>query len=187
MPHPETGAGDIIGLDTTILEFVRNYKPGELGVCYIDPYTHVVLEVPDWSIYSWASVAVANLSAGQSSEELVFTVPTNERAYLRFLFADRESGDNEINIMRVTLPDGYRVGTGAINLVNLTTPAATVFWPDKGGRQVVQDCYDDPPILLEPGSTIGLLPNGAGVAATAYNVQIAMTRTKLVRSQDPSS
>jgi len=177
--------GDMVGLDQAILDVLRAYVPVEGGVCNLDLALHCTLPMPDWHLYAWAERVQQTVTAASSAAEVFFTVPNNERVTLQSIYVERISGDNTINILRVVAPPNYFGGLDGISdILYLSTAAAEAYWPDVGGKQGVNWILGGPR-LLEPGTTVGLVPSGAGASNTVWAFRLDLLRSKIVRSRVP--
>jgi len=180
------GSGEIPGLSQTMLESFKDYRPSELGPCYIDPRITVSLPYPEWYKYSWLEQGVASLTAAQSAAEVIYTVPLNERCYLHGLYATRATGDNTVAGFALIYPSDYTSGGGNLTLLTVTTFIPVAWWPDPGDIQGLDTNMPGDPLLLEPGTIIELDPGAAGASASTFNFNIMLTRFKLVRSLAPA-
>jgi len=176
--------GGIENLDRALREYLRSYRPIEEGLngistCVID------LPVPDWSVFSWWETVTVNLTAAQATVGTIFTVPTDERAYIKFIRGARVTGDNNFLTLRVTVPATYSGGGVTYNLITLAAATTDLYWPDIAGRQTVDYIVDAVPLLLEPGTVIETLPDGSGAGASTFTVVFNLMRTKLIRILAP--
>jgi len=182
----EPSAGEIPGLSQAMLEALRAWRPGELGVCVIEPAMQVTLVIPEWCVYGWADAGqTPNLDIGESDPVVVFTVPLNERAYLDSYSLQRSGGDNNIQELDVVFPAGYVGGDGRLQILYPTTPNTLVYWPDPGGQQTISRGTGNQPILMEPGTEVRFIPNGSGSGNSSFQWRINMRRWKLTRAMEP--
>jgi len=181
---PGDPVGVMAGLNASLIALLANFSPGDLGVCVIDEKLQLSLAVPDWATWAWIDQgSTASISAASSDPVVLFTVPSDERAWLDGVIVERASGDNDWHSLIVTSPADYRSGTGVAVLLELGTYTASIYWP-RGG-QVIRIGIPDAPVLLEPGSLVSVLPDGTGVSATVGDYQIMLRRTKFVRALTP--
>ncbi len=181
---PANGKGDVVRLNNALLDYMRAYTPSPEGVCYLHDQMAITLPLPEWAWYAWFETLTANLTAGQGTDETVFTVPGDERIYLDGIVAVRTGGDNNIDGLTVAYPTGYFAGAAVATIIAVTA-TTIVFWPDPGGLQTTTYVQGNPPLLLEPGSVIAISPDGSGVSASTVLLQISMRRTKIVRALVP--
>jgi len=180
--------GVLAGLNATLLDLLSAFQPGELGVCAIDPSLQLSLPVPEWATWTHGfQDAMPSIGAGGNTTVPVLTVPTDERWNVQYVRVARASGDNTANHFRIVSPAGYFEGSDEFVIMDLTTSAVNMNWPDARGEQTVDYIMDMPPggLLLEPGSQFALRPSGAGAAATIFNYSALVRRTKLVRAIAP--
>ena len=177
--------GSLPGLDDTLRDVLRSYRAGDVGIEEVSARIQVVMDIPAGMEYGWVEDVTAAYTAGQSTAEVVFTVPGNERAYLAAWVSERLTGDNDLRGMRITYPVGYWSGTGAINLVRTTAGVTRMFWPDMGNDQAINLKVDVSPVLLEPGTLVELEPGGAGVAASTFYSRVLLRRWKIARALPP--
>lgn len=176
--------GNITGLGVALREFLRNYQINEdfqgISGCVL------AMPVEDWASWAWvASGATPSIAAGNSDTITMFTVPDDERAYLDDVYARIDSGDNTINQLIVVQPAGYGGGNRTLMLLDLTTPATTIYWPS--GQQTIEYGAGPTPKLLEPGALLNVRPSGAGAAASVIEFNFSLRRTKIVRTLQPYS
>lgn len=177
--------GVMAGLNSSLLAWFANFSPSDLGIAVMDPKIQIALSVPDWA--SWTEFQSANtesLDAGTSTEEVLHTIPDDERAVLQSVRVNRLTGDNTINWVEVLHPALYAPGNRQEILHQLSSADTQIFWPDYGGDQTCTLANPIPP-LLEPGSQIRLRPAGAGAGATVFTYYIRLKSTKLVRAIAP--
>jgi len=188
---PGGTSGVIRGLEATLLAMLANYNPSDVGICKIDPTISLALPVNDWGSYAWSEVFLSTWAASVSGEQLIYTVPQDERCELVTWSTRRQSGDNTIYRMRFRQPAGYWGGglAGDTELIQTASGAVAMYWPDIAGKQTpasdVHVVYTHGHLRLEPGATLYLLADAAGVAETVWHNQIIMHRTKIVRAEVP--
>lgn len=181
-------SGVMGGLNRTLISLLANYEPGPVGVCVIDDKLQLALPLPEWPrtqhLYNGAT---ASIVASATVNQTILTVPNDERWWLEYIRVDRASGDNTALQFRLVFPVGYFTGTAEVPLMDISTAAAAMYWPDLRGEQTVDYLVDIPPtgLLLEPGTVIALAPSGAGVAATIFNYWAIVKRTSIVRAFAP--
>jgi len=184
---PDGTSGVLPGLDAALLELLRNYRPGDIGICEVDPKLQLSLPMPEWAWYYLHSIATsATVAASTAATVVLYTVPMDRRAWLDGVFALRSGGsDNEIDRIWIQAPEGYYVGAeNQIILKRLGTAGADIIWPDPSGLQA--STYLQPgPILMEPGTQVQARFTGAGVAISSIYHQITMRQTKLLQAVLP--
>lgn len=181
-------SGVMAGLNDSLIHLLRNFDPGPEGVCLVDQKLQLVLPVPEWSRWAFTIAgAVASMAAALDTPVIFQTVPGDERWWLEYVRLARASGDNTAGQIRVNSAPAYGQGDLATPIIVITTPVATIFWPDQGGIQTVTDRFDMPydGFLLEPGASIAITPDGAGVAATVFNYEVSIKKTKIIRAIVP--
>jgi len=178
--------GEYRALDEALADVLAHYQPGLEGIAAVTGCI-VALSHPEWAWWAWLETGTtASVSGGATTSQTLFAVPGDERVYLDSAYGIRASGDNTINLLRVNYPADYRSGaSGASTLVDLTTAATAIYWPDEGARQTVNNIKRGP-ILMEPGTTITLHPAGAGASASTFDFLLTMRRTKLIRARAPT-
>jgi len=179
------GTGELPGLTQAIIDSLRNYKTSPAGICYLSSDLQVTLPYADWATYSWFEVGTETYAIAATNPQVIFTVPTNERVYLDCITVRRTSGDNLMNLIRLINPVGYGSGDRTVDLLSLSSSAANMWWPDMGGVQGLNWIANPGPILLEPGATVALDPNGSGVAETLFHWEMVLRRCKLSRQLVP--
>ena len=179
---PGDPSGVMAGLNASLIALLRNFQPGDLGVCVVDEKIQLSLPIAEWATWGWNQQDTITLGAGASAVVTVFTVPNDERIWLDYARCGRSSGDNDFRAIQITPPAGYSSLAANYSIMSLATLATSIYWPS--GQQTAD--VDVPgPILLEPGTIIQLLPGGTGVAATNVRIDINMRRTKMVRALAP--
>lgn len=171
-------------MSRALLDALRAYKPGSNGVHKLSDRMHIVLPIDDWCAFSWMDQSASSLTAGQTDAEVMFTVPNDERIWLESVSSRIVSGDNTLTGIRLVVPVGYGGGDRNAEII-LITAAVQVYWPDAGSGQVVQYVTNKAPLLLEPGTTIAVVPSGAGAAISTTSNYIWMRRIKMVRALAP--
>lgn len=182
---PGGSSGVTAGLDASLLALLRNYRPGDIGICEISDKLQLTLPLPEWSSYCWTVTGNITVAAGASVTQNLYTMPANTRGWVDGMRLRLNSGDNTLASLRILQPEGYGEGSREAYLIALTTPVAHIWWPDPGGRQVVDYGIFAWPQMIEPGGTIEVIPNGAGVSASNVLFEIVMRQTKLVRELAP--
>jgi len=177
---------DMPGLQLTIQEVVRAFRQAVNAPASAVAVDMVVtLPIPSWAEAGYADNGTANLSAGQSTAISLLQVPGDERAYLDGIWCSRTGGDNTVRELIVTQPPNYGSGSRALTIVRLNAPGTSIYWPLGESDQNIVYGMPMGPLLMEPLAIVGLLPEGAGVAATTYDYQISRRRMKLHRAQAP--
>jgi len=184
-----TVTGDIPGLEQALHDILGHYRAGPdgLGLFGVGG-CQVSLPIDNWLQYAWLEHELtASQAAAETDPVVMFTVPTNERAYLDYIHGERESGDNTYINLSLTVPDGYQSGgeSGLANLVVLAAAATRIYWPDDAGTQGVNNVIPGPGLLLEPGTTVELTPSGAGAGATVFRYRVGLRRQKIYRALAP--
>jgi len=185
---PGEPVGIIPGLNSSLIALLRNFDPGNLGVCVVEDKLQLGLTVRDWDIWDCGFKGNIAVPAGSTDTITVLTVPRDERWWVYRCLLSVTGGDNLGYAVRKTYPAGYFEGSeGEQALILLTTPASNIFWPDPGieqaslaGRAVLV-----PEMIWEPGSILGLECDGTGVAETFWNYEVMATRTKIIRAMAP--
>jgi len=180
-------AGVMAGLNRSLLALLANFDPGALGVCLVDDKLQLTLPVPDWSTWSHVAYATVTIGAGLATNTVLYTVPEDERNWLYSVTCFRESGDNLMDRLDLVFPLEYRtLGADGILVLMDVTGLTGVYWPDLGGVQTVTRKVDPTdPLMMEPGTTINLVPDGTGVASSNFYMIAFMKRSKLVRALAP--
>lgn len=181
------GKGEMRGLPEAFKDVFRAYRSGDQGPCEVDNELHPVLAIPDWATWSLYSETAATFAATASAYGIGYTSPDNRRTWLHDVQVSRASGDNTIARLRLVCPEGYFEGGANNVLLNLSAAANNLWWPDPLGRQTVDGINQGGPILLEPGTTIEVEAQGAGVAITVFDFRLTLMQTKLIRAYIPSS
>jgi len=181
---PGGTSGVMPGLEGSLLAILRNYRPGDIGICELADKLQLVLPVPDWATYAWTVEGTVAVPAGVATEQILYTVADDTRCWLDALSVNRTSGDNTWNSLEVIQAPGYGEGTRLATLVALQAANARIWWP--GPRDVPPfRSLIATPMLLEPGAYIRLIPNGDGVAISNANYEIVMRHTKIMRQAQP--
>lgn len=176
--------GVMAGLNATLLAWLANFTPGDTGVFHLNDKLQLSLPVPHWSEWSWVQGGASpSIDAGSSDPVVLWTLPSDERALLHAMYVSRATGDNNVDIFSLTMPEGYYSGSSDLRMLNLDTSASSAFWPHEGSQTI--DNYIKPPVLCEPGTGVNLGPAGVGVAASTFSFTLFMTRTKIVRAMAP--
>lgn len=179
---PSGSSGVMPGLDSSLMALLRNYRPGDIGICEVADKIQISLPIPWW--YEYGDVAQGNISgfaAGTGDTGTMLTVPADERWMLESVRFGRVGGDNTINRISVAFPVGYGSGDRTVTLQSITGGSPQMYWPNNGGGQAVGDAGERwGPMLLEPGALLTLTPNSVGVAATTFGYIVVTRRTKLV-------
>jgi len=187
----ETIKGEIPGLAGALKAALNHYMPGDLGVCLLDPHLHVSLPLEGLTWWAWLEeVALSAAAAGSSDPVVMFTVPADERIELMYCFAERNSGDNTVRVFHVTPPADYRSGTDSsdqtLSLITLSTGLVRLYWPDQAATQANLQYMLTFPVLMEPGTTVSLVPGGVGATGSAWVCTLRMRRTKIIRALTPT-
>jgi len=182
---PGGTSGVMPGLDAALLDRLRNYQPGDIGICELADKLQLTLAVPDWGTYHFHATGIsATVTGGESENAELYTVPMDRRAWLHGVTLTRASGDNTFSRIMVRFEDGYYAGGSELQLKRLVTAGTSCIWPDPGEIQPLTH-LQQAPMLLEPGTRIMSLWSGAGVSDSTMNYEIDMTMTKLVRQVVP--
>jgi len=188
LPAGDT-SGVLAGLERSLLAILRNYRPGDIGICEVGEKLQLSLPVPDWAMWgSLVTGVTAEADAGASTYLQVFQVPTDERWYLEYVLVSRASGDNRSFQLRITCPSGYVDGpVDNYRLHALVTGISGYNWPDEHETLPIDITVQRPPggLLLEPGTILDMNTNGTGVAATTFNTTCLTRRTKIIRAMVP--
>jgi len=186
---PDLASGVLTGLSGSLLGLLANYSPGDLGVNDLDNRIQISLPYPDWAWFSWYYQTASDLTAGQTDEPTVMTVPADRRFILEGYSLTRNSGDNTIDYMIINHPYGYwdTLPASAQNqevLLRTATATSVNIWPDPSNWQTY-NLYSPGPKFLEPGTRIGYRSKGAGSSSSSFGVRITGRMTKLVSAQAP--
>jgi len=185
LPAGDT-SGVMPGLDSALIALLRNYRPGDIGICELADKIQLSLPVPEWAWYSAPESATSgSITGGAAATLTIYTVPGNIRCMLEGVILERATGDNNLHNLYLLQPPGYFVGNSTMVAKRLTTPGVFMTWPDDTNAFQAADFYMAGPILLEPGTQIQLTTAGDGVSASTFAYQIAMRHTKLVRAAPP--
>lgn len=180
------GKGEIPGLQYAFRDAFAAYSPSQLGPCELDDYLHLVLPIPEWATWSYYSETLASFDATESAYGIGYTVRTDRRVWVSNIEVARATGDNTIARLRLVCPTGYFEGSANNVLLNLSAAQTGLYWPDPLGRQTVDGINQGSgPILLEPGTTIEVEAQGAGVSASTFTFRLTTVHTKLVRAMVP--
>jgi len=186
---PGGTSGVIPGLEQAVAAILRNYNPGDIGICEIADKISLSLPVPDWASYCWTEEVDAVWAGAATGNQLIYTVPADERNTLVSWCSHRAAGDNTFSILRITAPAGYGAGSRVVDLMAMAAGSTRIYWPDPGGNQTIPgNSLANPamlPLLLEPGTILEILADAAGVAATTITSQIMLIRSKVVRALIP--
>lgn len=182
---PWQGQGDTPGLNQTLLECLRGYKPSVEGVAYLNDHMVVSLPMEMWGSYAWTDVVTSTLAAAETALEAVLTVPADERVWLESMAVVRSSGDNVVIRLNVVQPEGYGTGDRGLDFLRLAAGATGLYWPDPGGNQTVTTINTYTPLLLEPGAVVSLTPTGAGAGETIFVTRLQTRRSKMHRAMAP--
>lgn len=180
-------SGVMPGLDAALLDRLRNYRPGDIGICELADKLQLTLPLPEWAWYCYAAIGQsAEADAGFSGFTDIYTMPTDRRAWVDGVVFSRAGGDdNTMDRVTLKMPPGYVTGASdQVDLKRLDTAGTSIIWPDPSGTQASSRLMPGP-VLMEPGATLQVRWSGAGVAATAANYEILMRMTKLVRNVVP--
>lgn len=176
--------GTVRGITAALLQYLAFYRPGS-GRTTVDPSMQCTLPILDWHRFAYVTVvAGVTLTASQSTAEVIHTVPADERQYLQHVRALRASGDNNFVRFAIDTPQGY--GNASADLIS--APARTdLWWPDNANIQAATQVIglSAESLLLEPGTTISLVPDGSGVSASTFSTTVLALRTYLVRALAP--
>lgn len=182
----DSPVGVMAGINASLISMLRNFSPGDLGVCVVDDKLQLALPISLWDWYAfWERADTASILAGASTPTTLATVPNDERWLLEALRIERTSGDNDLDGVDLVYPAGYFSGDSRSRFLSLASASdGVLFWPDPGGQQTWTQ-YQAGPILLEPGTVLQVEPDGTGVSATVFRGRIATRRTKIIRAMVP--
>jgi len=176
--------GVMAGLNSSLLQLLNNFSPGELGVCVVDEKLQLTLPVPEWAWYGYIANGTTSFTAGQQAELTILSVPTDERWWLDAFWVQRVTGDNLIKLVSYYQGPGYSDAGEELRIFDLATDKEAVTWPFNGA--FASDWAIGPnPLLLEPGAYITLSSSGDGVATTPFFIRAQVRKTKLIRARAP--
>ena len=182
-------SGVVPGLDGALMALLRNYKPGDIGICELDPKIQLTLPVPYWAEYSWISgrTVTGDIPAGSGATFTLETVPMDERWMLELVVMHQVSGDNDMQVIGLQANPAYNpgAGNGQLDILRLSSKDTDMWWPNLNGDQTVASDPAQSPILLEPGTLITCIPGGTGVAISTFSYSMIARRSKLVRAMGP--
>ena len=184
---PDLTTGVIPGLEAALLESLRNYNPGDVGVAQVGPQIQLNLAIPEWGWWNHPIKGVsASIAAASALTVDLFTVPDNYRMILYSIWMAIFSGDNTLDQFSIVQPTGYlgdMLDAQQVYL-NLATPAVPLMWPDLRGQQTITEWLEGP-VLLEPGTILRVKPSGAGASASTVGFHTNTRATKLIRQSAP--
>lgn len=190
MMDPGGTSGVFPGLETALAAVLRNYSPGDIGICEIEDKIQVAMPIPFWAEYPWYQLGdTASLSAAHSDPVVIYTVPGDRRYQLQDVSVQRLSGDNLLVDLDL-IPPAMNVG-GANTRMKLYKAGDSghynFSWPNLPGIDdtgIIDNhrLYAAGPKLLEPGTVIDFTPSGAGVAATVFTYWISGMMVPLIRA-----
>jgi len=183
---PGDTSGVMPGLEASIANLLRNYRPGDIGICELADKIGLTLPVTEWDkwVHFGRTAPTPSMAGGAETGVVFYTVAADERGWLEYVFAERATGDNTLRYLRVVVPSAYSDGGQNYGISEIAAGAAPHFWPDPGGIQTVQ-MQAVPPVLLEPGTTLEVVGAGVGVSASTFNVEYALKLSKLTRAMAP--
>jgi len=177
------------GLEESVAAILRNYNPGDIGICELADQVQLTLPAPAWAESALLAGRTQSYAAGQSTALVALTVPTNERWFLSSFYVKVSGGDGNIDWVDCEPPEGYRDTAGVADffrLVRLTTAGSEIYWPDNGGAQTLSQIQNPAEsILMEPGTIIHVKMNGSGSTGGNLVSEWNMRRVKLIRAQAP--
>ena len=187
---PALSTGEVRALDVALLEYMRAYRPADAGPCLLDNVVHVTLPISEWATYGWVERFTFNVSAGNATPFVVYTLPVDERARVIGMHFQRTGGDNLAIEIDYEQPAEYGADTTSTGnrqrLLGIVTANVRIFWPYPPEIATVTESSIQVPFLLEPGGSILFGPSGAGASASTFRAQISMEKTKLVRTLNPA-
>jgi len=182
-------SGVMAGLDASLISLLRNYRPGDIGVCELADNLQLSLPVDEWATWdhSFGDITMASIGAGSSTIVPLTTVPADERWTLGFARVQRDSGDNQCLDLLITCPAGYYTGDPDIVLHRVASGPTEILWPDPLAVGTIQFGIPQPAggLRLEPGTIIKFKPDGNGVSASVFTYTIMCRRTKIIRALAP--
>jgi len=182
---PGDTSGVMTGLESSLLAILRNYRPGDIGICELAEQLQLQLPLTDWATFCYVAEGDVTVLAGNSDPQLLYTVPEDTRAWLDGIRCRRTSGDNNFYQLRYIQPPGYGSGTRVAELVQISTAATEIWWPDVASQANIFLALPHAPALLEPGALVYCIAQGDGVSASTLNYEIVMRQTKLIRALAP--
>jgi len=183
---PADGTSGVIpGLETSLAELLRNYRPGDIGICEVANKFQITLPLTDWDWYGYCADVDNTMAAGETDPEVVWTVPPGERAWLDAVSCERSSGDNKFTFLQVRYPATYSEGDGVFKLIVMGTTDSNIWWPDPAGKLVEVWATPNVPLLMEEGCTVEPVPDGTGVSTTVFTSRLLLRRTKVGKARTP--
>jgi len=187
---PGGTSGVIPGLETAIAAILRNYNPGDIGICEVMDKLQLSLSVPYWAEYPWYNIErTAAVAGGFGGAITVYTVPMDRRYLVQAITAERVSGgDGSLTYIQL-VPPGENVSAGAGTVVRLAQVEGNdnnMSWPNKAGVTTVAEIFHVPsPLLLEPGTLIQIRTAGTGVSATEWDTEVVGVMIPITRAMAP--
>lgn len=176
---------DIPGIRETLLELARTYREyGNAPGTFVNDNLQLSLPIPMWGEYGYGVDGTVTFAASTAESQTIHTTPNNERTWVTGIAAQRTTGDNRIDQIRMQQPEGYRAGTARATLIQLGAGLQFIYWPGMGSEQDVALAIPGPQ-LLEPGGIIQMRSDGNGVSSTNVFYEITMVRFKLYRARSP--
>jgi len=183
--------GTLPGLNASLLAVFGNYMPGEIGVSELSEKVNINLPIAEWAWFpTYVEVDQPTISAGSASDQTFYTIPSDRRCYLDGMNVLRSGGDNLVDRLYITYPEGYYTNTGGVRVIPLLlgSGATTIWWPDNSGVQTAGDYFmpSSGPLFLEPGTTLGFRTTGAGASGSGFKCRLMVRFSPLVRSMVPA-
>lgn len=186
LPPTADPSGVLPGLNEALIALLRNFDPGEYGVGAVDKLCTVTLPIPEWASWAYLHAGVtASVGAGVATDVVLYTVPADERAYLIHCAAVRLTGDNKLDKLEIVYPEGYYSDVDTLFLMWYGPAISATYWPEFSQSSSFFSAGPAGPLLLEPGTVVQFHTSGDGVAASTFDYQVMLRRTKLVRAQAP--
>lgn len=179
--EPLWATGTVVGFWETLRSAMRRLSTIP-GASRITGFVHPVVVLPNYLEASYQASAGVTVPIGSSTTVVLTTVPQDERWTLFAVSVSRLSGDNTISSLQLTYPVAYRRGTTASQLY-LAHPLigagiTDVQLPNGSGAGYLSALR----VVMEPGVTVDLTPNGVGAVATVFILRAQIMVTKVIRA-----
>jgi len=182
---PGGTSGVLPGLEESLKAILRNYRPGDIGICEVADKLQLSMPLPYWGEYPYYTVGrTASVTAASTDPIVVYTVPMDRRYLLQDVQWQNVSGDNLANLIQIDVPAANITTNGGKFVLSNIAAAVVQSWPVYDAGDLIWVASAGPK-LLEPGTVIELVPSGAGVAATLFDYWISGMLIPIIRAQSP--